>query len=143
MITGPASQARAGLYPLIDETASSQIPIQITGKRANAVLVSKEDWSAIQETLYLLSIPGMRESIEEGLNASREECAHTLEGQTGRWVTRSRHKTMDAAMSTVVPIMERKVNCCVPAHDAIPLQDSNGLHRCGGVRLMGDELCVD
>ncbi|MBV6321761.1 type II toxin-antitoxin system Phd/YefM family antitoxin [Duganella violaceipulchra] len=58
-----ASDARARLYNLIDETATSHVPITITGKRNDAVLVSADDWRAIQETLYLLSMPGMRESI--------------------------------------------------------------------------------
>ncbi len=62
-----ASQARAGLYRLIDQTAESHQPILISGKRSSAVLVSAEDWTAIQETLYLLSIPGMRESIRKGM----------------------------------------------------------------------------
>ena len=62
-----ASEARANLYRLIDEAASSHQPLLITGKRNKAVLVSEEDWEAIQETLYLLSIPGMRESIREGM----------------------------------------------------------------------------
>lgn len=61
-----ASEARANLYRLIDEAASSHEPITITGKRGAAVLVSADDWHAIQETLYLLSVPGMRESIEQG-----------------------------------------------------------------------------
>lgn len=74
-----ASEARAKLYRLIDEAASSHEPILITGKRSNAVLVSEEDWRSIQETLYLLSIPGMRESIIEGLNTPAEECAKELE----------------------------------------------------------------
>ena len=62
-----ASEARANLYRLLDETAESHKPIRITGKRNNGVLVSEEDWAAIQETLYLLSIPGMRESIKKGM----------------------------------------------------------------------------
>lgn len=62
-----ASQARAGLYRLIDQTAETHRPVVISGKRANAVLVSEEDWSAIQETLYLLAIPQMRESIKESM----------------------------------------------------------------------------
>ena len=61
-----ASEARAGLYRLIDQTAESHQPILISGKRSSAVLVSAEDWQAIQETLYLLSVPGMRESIKKG-----------------------------------------------------------------------------
>ena len=70
MTTLTASKARANLYKLLDRTASSHDPIQITGKRSSAVLVSEEDWRAIQETLYLLSIPGMRESIRRGLKTS-------------------------------------------------------------------------
>lgn len=62
-----ASEARANLYRLLDEAAESHQPIRITGKRSNGVLVSEEDWSAIQETLYLLSVPGMRESIRAGM----------------------------------------------------------------------------
>lgn len=62
-----ASEARAGLYRLIDQTAESHQPVLISGKRANAVLVSAEDWSAIQETLYLLAVPGMRESIKDAM----------------------------------------------------------------------------
>jgi len=69
-----ASRARAGLYGLLDQAAASHEPILITGKRANAVLVSEEDWRAIQETLYLLSIPGMRESIRRGLKTPVEAC---------------------------------------------------------------------
>lgn len=79
MITLPATKARARLYSLIDETAASHVPIQITGKRANAILVSEEDWSSIQETLFLLSIPGMRESIKEGLLTPPENCATSLD----------------------------------------------------------------
>ncbi|MGZ8192251.1 MAG: type II toxin-antitoxin system Phd/YefM family antitoxin [Methylobacter sp.] len=62
-----ASEARANLYRLIDETAASHQPIHIAEKRTNAVLVSGEDWQSIQETFYLLSVPGMRESIKEGM----------------------------------------------------------------------------
>lgn len=68
MTTLTASEARAGLYRLIDQAAESHKPVIISGKRANAVLIAEEDWSAIQETLYLLSMPGMRESIKEGMS---------------------------------------------------------------------------
>jgi antitoxin YefM len=74
-----ASEARARLYRLIDEAASSHEPVFITGKRSNAVLVSEEDWRSIQETLYLLSIPGMRESIIDGLKTPVEKCATELD----------------------------------------------------------------
>jgi prevent-host-death family protein len=73
-----ASEARANLYRLIDETASSHEPITITGKRHNAVLVDEQDWRAIQETLYLLSIPGMRESIKVGMDEPVAECAEDV-----------------------------------------------------------------
>ncbi len=79
MQTLTASEARANLYRLIDQTAESHQPIAITGKRANAVLLSAEDWSAIQETLYLLSVPGMRESILEGMAATADECSQELD----------------------------------------------------------------
>ena len=79
MPTVTATEARAKLYRLIDQAASSHEPIVITGKRANAVLISEDDWRAVQETLYLLSIPGMRESIREGLETPLEECAEDLD----------------------------------------------------------------
>ena len=62
-----ATKARAELYRLIDETAETHEPVEITGRRHTGILVSEEDWRAIQETLYLLSIPGMRASIRRGL----------------------------------------------------------------------------
>jgi prevent-host-death family protein len=74
-----ATDARTKLYSLIDETADTHEPIIITGKRTNAVLLSESDWNAIQETLHLLSIPGMRESIKEGLAESVEECSKELD----------------------------------------------------------------
>ncbi len=75
MTTISASQARARLYGLLDDAAASGEPIQITGKRNSAVLVSERDWRAIQETLYLLAIPGMRESIRKGLKTPVGKCA--------------------------------------------------------------------
>ncbi|MBT3472116.1 MAG: type II toxin-antitoxin system Phd/YefM family antitoxin [Gammaproteobacteria bacterium] len=74
-----ATEARSKLYNLIDETAVTHQPIVITGKRGNAVLVSEEDWNSISETLYLLSVPEMRESIKEGLNEHISKCAKELE----------------------------------------------------------------
>jgi len=79
MKTIAVTKARANLYKLIDETATSSEPIQIMGKRSNAVLISERDWKAIQETVYLLSIPGMRESIVEGLKTPLGECTEELE----------------------------------------------------------------
>ncbi len=78
MTTLTASQARNTLYKLLDKTALSHEPIQITGKRHNAVLISEDDWKSIQETLYLLSIPGMRESIRKGLKAPIKSCSKEL-----------------------------------------------------------------
>jgi prevent-host-death family protein len=68
------SEARDHLYRLVDEVAESHEPVVITGKRASAVLVSEDDWRAIQETIYLLSVPDMRESIREGLATPVDEC---------------------------------------------------------------------
>lgn len=79
MSTVSASEARARLYRLIDETAESHQPLLISGKRNNAMLVSEEDWNAIQETLFLLSIPGMRESIREGMASPVEESSEELD----------------------------------------------------------------
>lgn len=79
MQTLKASEARANLYRLIDEAAESHEPIIITGKRSAAVLISSEDWSSIQETLYLLSVPGMRESIKEGMATPLAESAKELD----------------------------------------------------------------
>jgi antitoxin YefM len=74
-----ATEARSKLYSLIDEAAASHQPVIITGKRANAVLVSEEDWNAISETLYLLSMPGMRESIREGMAQDLKDCDKELD----------------------------------------------------------------
>ena len=74
MTTLSASEARKRLFNLVDEVKETHEPIQIVGKRNYAVLVSQEDWKAIEETLYLTSIPGMRESIKKGLKTSVEKC---------------------------------------------------------------------
>jgi prevent-host-death family protein len=68
------TKARSNLYKLLDEAKNSGEPIQITGKRSNGILVSEDDWRAISETLFLLSIPDMRESIRNGLNTPIDEC---------------------------------------------------------------------
>ena len=78
MTTLTVSEARSKLYKLLDETASSHHPIQITGKRNKAVLIAEDDWRAIQETLYLLSIPEMRESVRKGLKTPVKKCSKTL-----------------------------------------------------------------
>lgn len=79
MTTLTVTEARAKLYGLVDEIAAGHKPVIIKGKRANAILLSEEDWEAINETLYLLSIPGMRESIKEGLQTPADECEQELE----------------------------------------------------------------
>ena len=78
MTTLTASEARASLYRLIDQTAESHQPVLISGKRANAVLVSEEDWTAIQETLHLLAVPGMRESIKDAMSEPLAKSTRTL-----------------------------------------------------------------
>ena len=77
MTSMTATEARKELYKLLDDVAGSHEPVQITGKRGSAVLVAEDDWRAVQETLYLLSIPGMRESILEGMATPVDE----LEGE--------------------------------------------------------------
>ena len=79
MTTLTATEARANLYKLLDEVAETHQPVLITGKRANAILISEDDWRAIEETLFLLSIPGMRESILEGIQTPLDECADEVE----------------------------------------------------------------
>ncbi len=78
MSTVTASAARSRLYRLIDEAADSHEPVTITGKRSNAVLISESDWNAIQETLYLTGIPGMRDSIVAGMKAPLASCNKAL-----------------------------------------------------------------
>ena len=73
-----ASEARASLYRLIDQTTESHQPILIAGKRSSAVLLSADDWQSIQETLYLLSVPGMRESIKKGMTEPLAKSAKEL-----------------------------------------------------------------
>jgi len=79
MPTLTATEARKRLYSLVDEVRESHEPIQIVGKRSSAVLISEEDWRAIQETLFLTSIPGMRESIQDGLGTPVEECDEDID----------------------------------------------------------------
>lgn len=73
-----AEEAQSILQKLLEETSISHEPIQITSESSNGVLISEEDWRSIQETLYLLSIAGMRESIREGINTPIEECSKEL-----------------------------------------------------------------
>ena len=78
MNTLTASEVRSNLYRLMDQAAETHQPIVISGKRTNAVLVSAEDWEAIKETLHLLSVPGMRESIKQGMDEPVENCTQEL-----------------------------------------------------------------
>jgi prevent-host-death family protein len=78
MQTISATAARSSIYKLLDDAAASHEPIQITGKRSNGVLVSEEDWRSIQETLYLVSIPGMRDSIRDGMATPISQCKKEL-----------------------------------------------------------------
>ena len=67
------TNARKDIYNIINKTIIESEPIQITSKNGDVVMVSLEDWEAIQETLYLVSIPNMRESILEGSKESLGE----------------------------------------------------------------------
>jgi antitoxin YefM len=73
MTTLTATEARKQLYKLVDDVSDTHEPVQITGKRGNAVLVGEDDWRAVQETLFLVSIPGMRESLIEGMATPPED----------------------------------------------------------------------
>ena len=79
MTTLTASEARANLYRLMDQAAESHQPILISGKRSKSVLLAAEDWAAIQETLFLLSVPGMRESIKTGMLEDTGACSSELD----------------------------------------------------------------
>lgn len=72
------SQARAQLFHLVDAALVSHHPVQIKGRRASAVLVSAEDWEAMQETLYLLSVPDMRESLVKNMKTPLAKCSKKL-----------------------------------------------------------------
>jgi antitoxin YefM len=75
MSTLTASDARKTLYRLLDDAARDHEPILITGPRTNAVLISEDDWNGIQETLYLLGIPGMRDSLRKGIATPVDKCS--------------------------------------------------------------------
>lgn len=79
MKTISATLARSDLYKVIDSTLEAHEPIQITGKRGNAILISEADWRSIQETLHLVSIPGMRESILAGMAEPLEKCSKDID----------------------------------------------------------------
>lgn len=79
MTTITATEARKSLYKLLDEVSESHEPIQITGKRNKAILISEEDWRAVQETLYLHSVPSLAESIIKGMKTPVEKCNEELD----------------------------------------------------------------
>lgn len=79
MTTISATQARKNLYQLVNDVSQSHEPVQIAGKRNSAVLISEEDWRAIQETLYLNSIPGVKSSIVRGLKTPLKKCHKRLD----------------------------------------------------------------
>ncbi|MEO1685147.1 MAG: type II toxin-antitoxin system Phd/YefM family antitoxin [Cyanobacteria bacterium J06631_12] len=79
MTTHSIDEAQNNLRELIKETANSHQPVIIKSDDTNAVLLSEEDWSSIQETLHLLSVPGMRESIKEGLATPIADCDEALD----------------------------------------------------------------
>jgi antitoxin YefM len=73
------TNARKDLYKIVDSVNMSHEPIHITGKNSSAVLVGEDDWKSIEETLYLMSIPGMRESIIEGMKTNTENLEEDLD----------------------------------------------------------------
>ncbi|GAB6069499.1 hypothetical protein JCM30760_05960 [Thiomicrorhabdus hydrogeniphila] len=79
MTTLNSTEARSNFYGLIAQVNESHEPVTITGKKGNAVLISEDDWSAINETLSLLNIKGMRESILDGMKTPLDECSQSLE----------------------------------------------------------------
>jgi len=74
-----ATTARANLYHLIDQVNEESEPLTITGQRGNAVLIGESDWRAIQETLFLESVPGFTESIRQGRAAGAQEGSTELD----------------------------------------------------------------
>lgn len=79
MATLNSTEARSNLYGLIAQVNESHEPVTITGKKGNAILISEDDWSVINETLTLLNIKGMRESIVEGMQIPLDECSKELD----------------------------------------------------------------
>jgi antitoxin YefM len=102
MTTLNATEARSKLYSLIDETSTTHQPVLITGKRGNAVLLAEEDWNAINETLYLLSVPGMRESIHSGIKTNLGDCDKAIDWYCGQSIVRSRLKKMPGNLLLLV-----------------------------------------
>jgi len=78
MRTIRVSEARANLYKLVEEASQTHEPVKITGKRGNAIIIGEDEWRAVEETLYLLSVPSMRESIVEGMKTPIDECSASV-----------------------------------------------------------------
>ena len=79
MTNTTVTKARSNLYKLLDQVHETHDPVFIKGKRSSAVLIAEEDWNSIQETLFLTSIPGMKDSIKKGLKTPLEKCSKELE----------------------------------------------------------------
>ncbi|MEZ4605518.1 MAG: type II toxin-antitoxin system Phd/YefM family antitoxin [Deinococcales bacterium] len=79
MTTLTMNEAKTKLISLIEEATLTHQPIMIQGETSNAILLAEADWNNIAETLNLLSIPNMRESIQEGMNTPISECAEDLD----------------------------------------------------------------
>lgn len=77
--TMSVSQVRADIYNVMDETAKTHEPVLITGKRNNVVMLCEEDWKAIEETLYLNTVPNMASSIQDSMNAEDSEFSEDIE----------------------------------------------------------------
>jgi antitoxin YefM len=79
-----ASEARANLFSLVEQVNRDHLPRVITSRQGDAVLLSKEDWESIQETLYLQSVPGLVESVRAAEQAgdwvSEEDFMQALNG---------------------------------------------------------------
>ena len=97
MTTLTVTEARANLYKLIDDASMNHEPVVITGKRGNAVLLAERDWNAITETLHLVSVPGMRNSILAGMQESIDGAATELDWSCGHYTLLSRRKRMHAS----------------------------------------------
>jgi antitoxin YefM len=79
MSTTNVTNARQNLFRLIEQVNEEHEPLLITGKKGSAVLISEDDWRAIEETLFLNSIPGMTESIQDGMKTPSSEMGESLE----------------------------------------------------------------
>lgn len=93
-----ASEARANLYRLIDEVATTHEPLLITGTRNKAVLIAEDDWQAIQETLFLPSVHGIGASIREGMKTPLDQCSEELNWRLGAWFTPNRPSKMPGSL---------------------------------------------